>query len=235
MPTFASFTERNGDQNRAHGKPNRDIGRAGRAVRDEQLDRGPGAAPGVISSESSSTQDSPSSPTGAVSPIEEEETLWEGRYSTRNFLGRVIGGGLLLVAWIALALATWGFGYPDLAWLTYGTAVAVVVYWLNLVFKFFRIRRNHFYRLTSRRLFLTTGLFHRRVDQVELVRIKDLFVRQNLINAWLDVGTVILISSEETLPKAHLLGIEEPQRVRDFIWRHSRVERDTRTSEVSPV
>ncbi len=72
---------------------------------------------------------------------------------------------------------------------------------LTLAFKFFRVRRNHYYRLTTRRLFLTTGLFHRRVDQVELVRIKDLFVRQNLISAWLDVGTVILISSEADPPQ----------------------------------
>lgn len=136
---------------------------------------------------------------------------------------------------MALALATWSFGYTGLAWLTYGTGAAILAYGLTLAFKFFRVRRNHYYRLTTHRLFLTTGLFHRRVDQVELVRIKDLFVQQNLISVWLDVGTVVLISSEATLPKAHLLGIEKPQGVRDLIWRNSRAERDERTSEVHPV
>ena len=79
-------------------------------------------------------------------------------------------------------LATWSFGYTGLAWLTYGTGAAILAYGLTLAFKFFRVRRNHYYRLTTHRLFLTTGLFHRRVDQVELVRIKDLFVQQNLIS-----------------------------------------------------
>jgi hypothetical protein len=195
----------------------------------------PATVKGVAASVSPATQDSSSRSAGAFSPVEDEETLWEGRYSAKNFLGRAICAGLFLCAWIVLALATWGFGYPALAWLTYGSGAAIVVYWFTLAFKFFRVRRNHYYQLTTRRLFLTTGLFHRRVDQVELVRIKDLFVQQNLVGAWLDVGTVILISSEETLPKAHLLGIEEPQRIRDLIWGNSRIERDTRTSEVNPV
>jgi membrane protein YdbS with pleckstrin-like domain len=190
-----------------------------------------GAAPGV----SPATPDSSSRSDGAFSPIENEETLWEGRYSPKNFLGRAIWGGLFLLAWVGLALATWSFGYTGLAWLAYGAGAVIVLYWLTLAFKLFRVRRNHYYRLTTHRLFLTTGLFDRRVDQVELVRVKDLFVQQTLIGAWLDVGTVILISSEQTLPKAHLLGIEEPKRVRDLIWRNSRVERDARTSEVSPV
>ena len=174
-------------------------------------------------------------PEGPTSGFENEETVWEGRCSIRNFLGRALLGGVAFLASVAVALATWFFGYPDLAWLAYASGVTVVVYWLMLAIKFVRIRRNHYYRLTTRRLFLTTGIFHRRVDQVELIRIKDLFVRQSLVNSWLDVGTLILISSEQTFPKAHLLGVENPQRVRDLIWHHSRLERDQRTSEVNPV
>jgi hypothetical protein len=73
------------------------------------------------------------------------------------------------------------------------------------------------------------------VDQVELVRVKDLYVRQSWLGSWLNVGTVVLISSEATLPKAILLGIEEPRRVMDLIWHHTRLERDERTSEVNRV
>ena len=153
--------------------------------------------------------------------VEDEETLWEGRYSSKNFLGGRCCGGLFVLTVLALALATWGFGHPDLAFLTYMTGIGVALYCLVLGFKFFRARRNHYYRLTTRRLFLTTGLFQRRVDQVELVRVKDLFVRQSLIGSWLNMGTVILISSEQTLPKAILLGIEEPSACCDLIWQHT--------------
>ena len=145
--------------------------------------------------------------------MEAEETIWDGRYSVRNFLGRTVFAAVVSLAWVALAISTWGFGYSNLAWIAYATGFAVVAYSLSLGFKLLRVRRNHYYRLTTRRLFLTTGILQRRVDQVELVRIKDLFLRQSLLGSWLNVGTLILISSEETLPKAHLLGVENPQRV----------------------
>ncbi len=161
--------------------------------------------------------------------------MWEGRVSAKIFLGRMICGGVLLLAALALATAKWMFGYTTLTFLTYFVGAVTVIYVLAFAFNIFRARRRHFYRLTTRRLFLTTGLLQRRVDQVELVRVKDLFVRQSLLGTWLNVGTVILISSEQTLPKAHLLGIEEPRRVLDLIWRQTRLERDRRTTEVNPV
>ena len=90
--------------------------------------------------------------------MEAEETIWEGRYSSRNFLGRAVCGALFAFAWVMLAIVTWGFGYANFNWLAYAIGVAVAVYWLSFGFKFFRVRRNHYYRLTTRRLFLTTGI-----------------------------------------------------------------------------
>jgi hypothetical protein len=60
-------------------------------------------------------------------------------------------------------------------------------------------------------------------------------VRQSMLGSWLDVGTIVLVSSEATLPKALLLGIEEPRRVMDLIWYHTRLERDERTTEVNRI
>jgi Bacterial PH domain len=191
-------------------------------------------APGTVPAVSSNQEESSALADSSVG-IEDEQTLWEGRYSAKNFLGRAILGTFCVLAWLALALATWGFGYSALTFLTYVVGGLVLLYCCFTGFKFLCARRNYFYRLTSRRLFLTTGFFDRRVDQVELIRIKDLFMRQTLVGSWLDVGTVTLVSSEKTLPKAVLLGIEEPQRVRDLIWHHTRLERDRRTTEVERV
>jgi len=47
-----------------------------------------------------------------------ETSVWEGRYSMRNFLGRLIIWGTLGVAWIAWAIYTWGYNHPDLQVLT---------------------------------------------------------------------------------------------------------------------
>ena len=82
---------------------------------------------------------------------------------------------------------------------------------------------------------MTTGFFQRRVDQLELIRIKDVYIQQSMIGDWLGIGNVVLISSEQTLPKAYLLGIDDPRRIMDLIWHHMRLEQDQKTNRINPV
>jgi membrane protein YdbS with pleckstrin-like domain len=170
---------------------------------------------------------------------EGEETIWEGHYSGRNFLGRLVFGGLLALAWLLLIVRGWravqGQQASGWSFWTLAAGVIVAVYWANLAYRYVRAHRGHHYRLTNRRLFVTTGFFHRRVDQLELLRIKDVYVQQSLIGDWLGIGNVVLISSEQTLPKAYLLGIEEPRRIMDLIWHHMRLEQSQKTERVNPV
>ena len=39
--------------------------------------------------------------------IEGEETVWEGHYSGRNFIGRMVFGGVLVAAWFVLLIYIW--------------------------------------------------------------------------------------------------------------------------------
>jgi membrane protein YdbS with pleckstrin-like domain len=171
--------------------------------------------------------------------VEGEETVWEGHYSGRNFIGRMIFGGVLAAVWLVLLINGWrttpgneGGGWSF--WLIVATLI-VLGYWANLGYRYLRAHRGHHYRLTTRRLFVTTGFFNRRVDQLELIRIKDVYIQQTMIGDWLGLGNVVVISSEETLPKAYLLGIDDPRRVMDLIWHHMRVEQMEKTNRVNPV
>jgi hypothetical protein len=42
-------------------------------------------------------------------------------------------------------------------------------------------------------------------------------------------------SAGQILPKAFLLGINEPRRVMDLIWHHMRIEQSQKTSRINPV
>ncbi len=168
--------------------------------------------------------------------IEGEQTVCEGHYSPKNFLGRMLFGGLLVLVWLTLAFRTW-FTTNSGGWSFWMTVLSIVVlgYWLHLGYRYLRAYRGHHYRLTTRRLFVTTGFFHRRVDQVELLRIKDVYIQVSMIGDWLGIGNVVVISSEHTLPKALLLGIEEPRRLMDLIWHHMRLEQDKNTTRINPT
>ena len=85
---------------------------------------------------------------------------------------------------------------------------------------------GHYYRLTTRRLFVSTGLMHRRRDQMELLRVKDVFTRQTLVERWLSLGTVVVVSNEKELPTFYLAGVNDPKRVMDLVWHCARAERE---------
>jgi hypothetical protein len=167
--------------------------------------------------------------------MEGEETIWEGDYSPKNFIGRFLLAGLLTPGWLALATYTWGYDHRGWGFVSVLLGIGLVAYWGNLLFRFVRARRSHYYRLTTKRLFVTTGFFRRRVDQMELIRLKDVYIQQTMIGGWLGVGNLVIITSEETLPKAHLLGIDEPHRVMNLIWHHMRVEQNQKTDRINPV
>jgi hypothetical protein len=155
-----------------------------------------------------------------------ENLVWEGRYSMHNFLVRTIAAVLLTIFWALLGFDVWGLGRVGYQFLAMLVGLATLTFWGYLGVKALRARHSHHYRLTTSRLFVSNGFFHRRVDQIELRRIKDLYLQQTMMNHWLNVGTVVVISSEPSLPKAALLGINRPQFIMDLIWQHTRREQE---------
>lgn len=69
---------------------------------------------------------------------ESEPTLWEGRTSPKTFLVRFVVGEVATIAWVGLAVATWGFGYANLSFLTYAVGIALLLFWAITGIRLFR-------------------------------------------------------------------------------------------------
>ncbi len=54
------------------------------------------------------------------------------------------------------------------------------------------------YEVTEDRLILHKGIFQKSIDEIELYRIKDIRIDFTLINQWAGIGTITLLSSDET-------------------------------------
>jgi len=170
--------------------------------------------------------------------IEGEFDIWEGRYSLKNFLGRLSFRVVLTLGLIALALYSWSGNPEDRGgWrtITMILGIALIIYWAILVYRILLAWYGHFYRLTNRRLFVSSGLFQRRRDQLELVQIDDVFTRQSFWQRLVGVGTVVVNSKNNQLPHLYLTGVDEPKAVMDLIWHHARAERDQRSVKVDQV
>lgn len=174
--------------------------------------------------------------------VDTEEDVWEARYSLRNFIGRLVGLGLVSLAWLSLWVyaaqkstdvnAGASTGLSVLLWTT---GLMLLVTWLAILRRIVLARFGHYYRLTNRRLFASTGLFNRRRDQMELLQIKDVYTRQTLIQRLLSLGTVVVVSQEQFYPLMYLTGVDDPQAVMDMIWQQARIERDNRSVHVDRV
>jgi membrane protein YdbS with pleckstrin-like domain len=111
--------------------------------------------------------------------------------------------------WIALA-AVAGF-----MWLLLGATV---------LYRRLSIR----YRLTRFRLFFERGILSRTIDRVETIDIDDVTVTQGLIERMLGIGTIMVVSSDRTLPQLRMIGIDHVKAVADVIDSTRRAERQRR-------
>jgi uncharacterized membrane protein YdbT with pleckstrin-like domain len=101
------------------------------------------------------------------------QTLDRFRSSTWGWLrGTLAGWGTLL-----LCLVLVGF-------------VIILAKWLNNL--------ATTYEVTEDRLILHKGIFQKSIDEIELYRIKDIRIDFTLINQWAGIGTITLLSSDET-------------------------------------
>lgn len=58
------------------------------------------------------------------------------------------------------------------------------------------------YELTEDRLILHRGILNKSIDEIELYRVKDIRIDFSLINQWAGIGTITLLSSDETTGSA---------------------------------
>jgi len=168
----------------------------------------------------------------APSPgLEPEQPVWAGRFSPLAY-----GNWILL--WILFAAAAGFAAFKWLpiseAWMRWVYTGAVLLPAVGIVVSAMWKRLSVRYRLTSHRIFLEEGILSRRISEIELLRVDDLSVTQNLIERLFDVGEVILITSDATHPRLELAGIRSPVEVKEQIRTHVQ-KRRSRTLNVESL
>ena len=90
---------------------------------------------------------------------------------------------------------------------------AVLAVWL-LTFARGQLRRLRVtYRITSRRLAIETGLISRRLHEARLDAVRDIRVRQTLLQRALGTGTVHFDTAAELGYDLRFRGVDDPRRI----------------------
>lgn len=150
----------------------------------------------------------------------EEQEVFVIRPAKISQLNKIFGGIVFLLI---------GFGGFAAPWLFVATAIGLfllVKAWYNIV--------SRQYRLTTERLFIRRGLIAKHVEEVELYRIKDLKLKQRILDRIFRVGAITVFSTDDTTPVIYLPGIANPEPVKEQIranYRQARQREGIRGAE----
>ena len=78
------------------------------------------------------------------------------------------------------------------------------------------------YMLSEDRLFISVGFLNIRDDEILLYRVRDIDTQRSLWQRLFGVGTVTVISSDQTMPQLVLKNVKDPVFVKELI--HKQVE-----------
>jgi len=86
--------------------------------------------------------------------------------------------------------------------------------------------RTTVYELTSQRLRIRCGILTRRLDELELYRVKDYVLEQPLLLRLVGLGNLTLVTSDATTPTVTLRAIGGVEEVRELLRNAVQKERD---------
>lgn len=88
------------------------------------------------------------------------------------------------------------------------------------------ITRSTVYELTTQRLRKTSGIFNKKLDELELYRVKDSTLEQPFVLRLFGLGNVMVVSSDATMPEVCINGIADAFSVREKLRVAVEGERD---------
>lgn len=144
-----------------------------------------------------------------------ETPLWEGRGDWRYQIGSV--GMFIVVTLLVVIVIAFVIQNQNKSWLWWLGALVVLAFalrtgWILLVHVY-----GTRYRLTSQRLFIDRGLLSRTTDQLELIRVDDVRVRQRVVDRLFHIGSVDVLSTDVSDAKMSIVGIAGPDAVAEHI------------------
>ena len=84
------------------------------------------------------------------------------------------------------------------------------------------------YELTNQRIRIYSGRVSKKEEEIDLIRIRDLKVKQGLADRAKGVGDIEIISTDDSTPKLILKDVKDPVGVKEIIRTAMKVEKDAK-------
>lgn len=81
------------------------------------------------------------------------------------------------------------------------------------------------YTISSQRIMMKTGLIGKNVEEIELLRVRDLSVAQSIMDRMLGIGSLTVFSDDASSPQLLFRKIRDAQTVKDILRKAVRDEK----------
>lgn len=146
----------------------------------------------------------------------QEQVVWEGSQSQVLNFGIFISMGIISAIIVVLALLFFPFA-----------AVLVAVPLVYMLLKWIVVR-NHRYKVTTERIFYTTGIFSKKTEAMELYRVRDVDMYEPFWQRMFKLGNVSLTTSDKTASNFLLKAVPNPANLMNEIRKNVEHRRDVK-------
>jgi uncharacterized membrane protein YdbT with pleckstrin-like domain len=150
----------------------------------------------------------------APPPASTETFLWKGH--TSQWVHFWYYFFCLLLAGAAIGGIPFTFGMSAI-----GLVVPLVMWLIR-----WWITKCTSYEITTQRLKITTGILNRKLDELELFRVKDYAMDQPLFLRMVGLGNLNLVTSDISTPTLAIRAIPKVEEVREMLRNAIQTERD---------
>ena len=91
------------------------------------------------------------------------------------------------------------------------------------------------YSLSEDRIFCEKGLLNLHEEEILLYRVRDLELKRSLGQRIFGVGSVMVHSSDKTMPILELKNIKSPKEVKEMLYRQVEASKDARRMRTTEV
>lgn len=146
----------------------------------------------------------------------QEQVVWEGSQSQVLNFGIFISMGIVSLIILVVSLMF----FPLAAVLVVIPLAYILVKWI--------VVKNHRYKVTTERIFYTTGIFSKRTEAMELYRVRDVDMYEPFWQRLFKLGNVSLTTSDKTSMNFLLKAVPNPAELMNNIRKNVELRRDVK-------
>jgi uncharacterized membrane protein YdbT with pleckstrin-like domain len=155
----------------------------------------------------------------------EEKTVWSGTSSQMLNSGVFLFCGFVFVLLLALLIKFWN----QLAEMgTLALAPALITLLAPLVYALARVLiiKAVKYEISSERIKITTGIFSKQTNAMELYRVKDYTLNEPFFYRLFHLGTITILTSDHSTPQIVMKAISGARQLMDELRKYVELRRD---------